>query len=105
MDPEKVKKQAIEFFNNADIDKNGSIDFAEWSAATINKSALLNDKNLKECFKMFDRDGGGTISAPEVGEILGGATRKDDKIWKEIVSQVDGDENGEIDYDEFKEMM
>ena len=83
MDPEKVKVQAVEFFNKADVDKNGSIDFSEWSAATINKSNLLNDKNLKECFKMFDRDGGGSISAQEVGEILGGATNKDNKIWRE----------------------
>jgi hypothetical protein len=38
MDPEKVKVQAVEFFNRADADKNGSIDFSEWSAATINKT-------------------------------------------------------------------
>jgi len=86
MDPEKVKIQAVEFFNRADADKNGSIDFSEWSAATINKSNLLNDGNLRECFKMFDRDGGGSISAQEVGEILGGATNKDNKIWREIVN-------------------
>ncbi len=43
MDPIQVAKDAREFFAAADIDKNGSIDFGEWSAATINKRTLLNE--------------------------------------------------------------
>jgi Ca2+-binding EF-hand superfamily protein len=45
------------------VDKNGSIDFGEWSAATINKRSLLNEQNLKATFELFDKDGGGSISA------------------------------------------
>ena len=49
-DPEKVTKEAIEFFDAVDIDKNGSIDFGEWCAATINKRSLLREKNLRIAF-------------------------------------------------------
>ena len=63
IDPDQVEKEAAEFFDAADADKNGSIDFGEWCAATINKRSLLNDKNLKAAFELFDRDGGGSISA------------------------------------------
>lgn len=45
------------------MDKNGSIDFVEWCVATINKRNLLNEKNLLTAFELFDKDGGGTISA------------------------------------------
>lgn len=82
LDAATVEVKAREFFKRADADGNGSIDFSEWSAATINKTNLLNERNLKECFKMFDRDGGGSISAQEVGEILGGSLSKDNKVWK-----------------------
>jgi hypothetical protein len=38
------------FFEGIDTDKNGSIDFGEWCAATINKRSLLNENNLKAAF-------------------------------------------------------
>lgn len=53
-------------FGHADVDKNGSLDFGEWCAATINKRELLNEKNLQVAFQLFDRDQGGSIDALEV---------------------------------------
>jgi len=105
MDPNQVAAEATAFFKLADADGNGSIDFSEWSAATINKTNLLNEKNLRECFKMFDRDGGGSISASEVAEILGGQLASQSSVWQEIIAEVDTDGNGEIDFSEFQEMM
>jgi len=45
-----VEEEATGFFNAVDIDKNGTIDFGEWCAATINKRTLLNENNLKTAF-------------------------------------------------------
>jgi calcium-dependent protein kinase len=101
MPPEQIEKEAREFFETADVDKNGSLDFGEWSAATINKSNLLNEKNLREAFNMFDRDKSGQIDAQEIADILGGSLQTDKNIWKQIIGEVDDDENGEIDYEEF----
>ena len=50
MDQNKVIKEATELFNNVDLDKNGTIDFGEWCAATINKRSLLNESNLRTAF-------------------------------------------------------
>ena len=36
--------------------------------------------------------------------MFGGANVSDD-VWKELIMEVDGDENGEIDYNEFKDML
>lgn len=105
MDARQVADEARSFFEAADVDRNGSIDFGEWSAATINKRTLLNDKNLKATFDLFDKDGGGSISAEEVAQILGHNMSKDPKIWKEIIKEVDLNGDGQIDYTEFKIMM
>jgi hypothetical protein len=50
MDQDQVVREATMFFKAADVDKNGSIDFGEWCAATINKRALLNETNLRATF-------------------------------------------------------
>ena len=57
--------------------------------------------DLKETFTMFDKDGGGTISMAElkgVMERLG--TKVSDKELRDIISNVDENNDGEIDFDE-----
>lgn len=55
---------------------------------------------------MFDKDGSGTIDATEIKEALGmsGDETMNDKI-QDIMKQVDDNGDGEISFDEFKEMM
>ena len=99
---DRVEKEARAFFMSVDTDGNGSIDFGEWCAATINKRSLLNETNLRTALSLFDKDGGGTISADEVAQILGHSLSKDQSVWKEIVKEVDLNGDGQIDFDEFK---
>lgn len=68
---EEVDERATEVFNRADVDGSGTIDFGEWCTATINQQELLNGPNMLAAFKLFDKDGGGTIDASEVAAILG----------------------------------
>jgi len=60
---------------------------------------------MRQAFDLFDKDGGGSISPSEVKEVLGIGKKFDDKIWNEIISEVDIDGDGEISYAEFKTMM
>eukprot|EP00339_Tiarina_fusa_P012195 CAMPEP_0117028382 /NCGR_PEP_ID=MMETSP0472-20121206/20641_1 /TAXON_ID=693140 ORGANISM="Tiarina fusus, Strain LIS" /NCGR_SAMPLE_ID=MMETSP0472 /ASSEMBLY_ACC=CAM_ASM_000603 /LENGTH=71 /DNA_ID=CAMNT_0004735853 /DNA_START=1397 /DNA_END=1612 /DNA_ORIENTATION=- len=53
---------------------------------------------------MFDKDGSGTISIAELKEIFGGKDISDD-VWKEVINEVDDNDDGEISYKEFVEMM
>ena len=77
MDPEDLITEATKIFKQADTDGSGSLDFGEWSCATINKRTLLNDNNLKTAFELFDRDGGGSIDAKEVAAIMGNGLKAD----------------------------
>jgi len=55
---------------------------------------------------MFDKDDSGSISATEIKEALGmtGDNSMNDKI-QDIMNQVDDNGDGEISFDEFKDMM
>lgn len=90
----------------ADADGSGEIDYSEWVVATIDKNKLLSDEKMRAAFSLFDKDGGGTISPGEIKEVLGiGGKKFDEKIWNDIVLEVDADGDEEISYDEFKTMM
>ena len=98
-----AEKEVERIMNEVDIDKSGTIDYNEFVLATINKQKLLNKKKLETTFKMFDKDGSGTITADEIKSVLGKAVDK--KLLEEMVKEVDENGDGEISLREFKEMM
>lgn len=89
----------------ADTDGSGEIDYSEWIVATTDKKKLLTDDKLKMAFSVFDRDGGGSISNNEIKEVLGVGKNIDEKVWNEIIKEVDPNGDGEISFEEFKQMM
>ena len=54
---------------------------------------------------MFDKDGGGSINATEVKDVLCSGQNLDDDVWDKVINEVDNDGNGEIDFEEFCDMM
>lgn len=61
---------------------------------------------FKEAFDMFDLDGGGTIESHELKKVMGrlGESLTDAEI-EEMVRALDQNGDGEIDFDEFLELM
>ena len=92
-------------FNKVDADGSGEIDYSEFVVATMNDKALLSSDKLQTAFKMFDKDGGGTISNDEIKQILSFGQNLDEKVINDIIMQVDANGDGEISFDEFAEMM
>ena len=100
-----VEERAVFIFNKADTDNSGAIDFTEWCTATINQNTLMNEQNMQAAFKLFDKDGGGTIEAAEIANILGQNAAADDAVWQDVIREVDTNGDGLIDFEEFKTML
>ena len=56
--------------NCVDLDGNGTIDYNEFLAATLNRTKLMSKQNLEAAFKTFDKDGSGKISVDEIMSIF-----------------------------------
>ena len=89
----------------ADTDGSGEIDYSEWVIATMDKKKLLTEDKLLMAFNMFDKDNGGSISSAEVKDTIGVGKNIDEKLWNEIINEVDVNGDGEISFQEFKIMM
>ena len=77
----------------------------EISGETIDKKKLLSDVKMQAAFRAFDKDGSNSISTEEIRKILGVGVNVTEEVWSQILSEVDGNGDGNIDYDEFKTMM
>lgn len=61
----------------ADTDGNGTINYTEFLAATMEQSTFLKEQYLRTAFKMFDTDNSGKIDADELKQMLSGEEFKD----------------------------
>ncbi|KAG5408368.1 hypothetical protein IGI04_004687 [Brassica rapa subsp. trilocularis] len=89
----------------ADADGNGTIDYGEFIAATMHINRLDREEHLYSAFQHFDKDNSGYITMEELEQALREFGMNDGRDIKEIISEVDGDNDGRINYDEFVTMM
>ncbi|KAL6647025.1 hypothetical protein ACP70R_014462 [Stipagrostis hirtigluma subsp. patula] len=88
----------------ADIDNSGFIDYGEFLAATLHLNKVEREDNLFAAFSYFDKDGSGYITQDELQKAceefgIGDAHLED------IIRDIDQDNDGRIDYNEFVTMM
>ena len=86
----------------ADVDGDGSIDYQEFLGATIHMSKLNKEEYLLKAFQHFDTDNSGFITRDELIEGLKGMGSGD---LEGILKEVDKDNDGRINYEEFCTMM
>lgn len=98
------EEEINKLMDKLDSDQSGVIDYSEFVAAAIDRRKLLTKQRIESCFKLFDKDKSGAISQSELKAMFGGTTASDE-VWKELIQEVDDDENGEIEYQEFKDML
>ncbi|XP_071079016.1 uncharacterized protein [Haliotis cracherodii] len=62
--------------------------------------------HYSRAFRLFDKDGDGTIDAKELGTVMRSLGQNpNDEELQEILEEVDADGNGYIDFEEFLGMM
>jgi calcium-dependent protein kinase len=100
----EARKEVDRIMTEIDIDKNGTIDYNEFVMAATNRQKILNKEKLEATFKVFDKDGSGSISAEEIKSVL--CARSDNKKYiDDLIKEADQNGDGEISLSEFKEMM
>lgn len=92
-------------FNSVDTDGSGQIDYQEFVTASLNMDQLNKNENLQKAFKYFDKDGSGLISPEEIKAVLGFGGNLSSKEIDRIIKECDENEDGEISFDEFVNMM
>ncbi|OVA10537.1 Protein kinase domain [Macleaya cordata] len=89
----------------ADVDGNGTIDYIEFITATMHRHKLEREEHLYKAFQHFDADNSGFITRDELEKAMKEYDMGDEASIKEIISEVDADNDGRINYEEFCAMM
>lgn len=101
--PDEVQRIMTEI----DTDGDGFIDFDEFNTFYFDGLGKeSNDRELHDAFDMYDKDKNGKISASELHSVLKSLGEKCSlKDCRKMISSVDVDGDGCVNFEEFKKMM
>ncbi|TXG58104.1 hypothetical protein EZV62_015933 [Acer yangbiense] len=98
------ESEIYDLMKAADVDNSGTIDYGEFVAATLHLNKFEREDHLFAAFSYFDRDGSGYITADEIQRACEEFGIEDVRL-EDMISEVDQDNDGRIDYNEFVAMM
>merc|ERR1712139_715814 len=107
---EGMGARMLKIMEECDTDGNGVIDYTEFLAATLDRKRVIQRDVCWNAFRVFDKDGSGKIDTDELIAVLASDEVKDvmavtDEMVPQILKDADANGDGEIDFDEFMEMM
>lgn len=100
-----TEAEVKQLMDAADVDGNGTIDYIEFITATMHRHRLEREENLNKAFQYFDKDNSGFITRDELETAMQEYGMGDPSTIREIISEVDSDNDGRINYEEFCTMM
>ncbi|KFK24927.1 hypothetical protein AALP_AA8G042900 [Arabis alpina] len=98
------ESEILDLMQAADVDNSGTIDYKEFIAATLHLNKIEREDHLFAAFTYFDKDGSGYITPDELQHACEEFGVEDVRI-EEMMRDVDQDNDGRIDYNEFVAMM
>ncbi|NXY91894.1 CALMS protein, partial [Alcedo cyanopectus] len=91
----------------ADGDGSGTVDFGEFLSLMAGRMREAEgEEEIREAFRVFDKDGNGYISAAELRHVMTNLGEKltDDEV-DEMIKEADCNNDGQVNYEEFVRMM
>ncbi|XP_009329299.1 PREDICTED: calmodulin, striated muscle [Pygoscelis adeliae] len=90
-----------------DADGSGTIDFPEFLSLMARKMRDTDsEEEIREAFRVFDKDGNGYISAAELRHVMTNLGEKlTDEEVDEMIKEADCNNDGQVNYEEFVRMM
>ncbi|CAM0949057.1 unnamed protein product [Alopecurus aequalis] len=104
-------EQLRDMVRDVDADGNGTIEFAEFLALMSRQREATNAdgsaaEELREAFRVFDRDHDGLISKAELRHVMISLGEKlSDEEVEGMIAEADLDGDGQVNFDEFVRMM
>ena len=99
-----TKSELEKMLEEMDVDGNGELDYEEFIAATLDQSKMQDEDHLERAFAYFDKDNSGSITLDELKKVIadfGMQGMNENEFMKEL----DANNDGKIDYDEFLAFM
>ena len=90
-----------DMINEVDADGNCTIDFPEFLTMMARKTKEADtEKEIREAFKVFDKDGNGLISESELRQVMVNLGEKlTDEEVDEMIREADIDGDGQVNYE------
>ncbi|XVF57242.1 hypothetical protein PTKIN_Ptkin06aG0189000 [Pterospermum kingtungense] len=107
LDQNPTEEELQNMINEVDTDGNGTIKFGEFlNLMTRKMKEAEAEEELKEAFKVFDKDQDGYISPHELRQVMMNIGEKlTDEELEQMIKEADMDGDGQINYEEFVRMM
>ena len=96
-----------DMIHEVDADGNQLIDFAEFLAMMARRMKdSEGEDEIREAFRVFDKDGNGFISPAELRHVMTNLGEKlTDEEIDEMIREADTDGDGQVNYEEFVTIM
>ena len=94
----------LQIVNNTYVSGNGTIDFPEFLTMMARKMKDTDsEEEIREAFRVFDKDGNGFISAAELRHVMTNLGEKlTDEEVDEMIREADIDGDGQVNYEGIK---
>merc|ERR1711962_880054 len=102
-----TEDELLNLVMEVDLDGNGTIEFPEFLEMMKAKAGEVDqESDLREAFKIFDRDRDGFIDMKELKKVttMLGQQLTEEEV-EDFMKEADVDGNGKLDYDEFVKML
>ena len=85
-----------ELFDKLDDNKSGIIEYEEIVRGFSDREKLLNEKNMKQAFKFFDKDKNGTISWTEISNVVFKNKKMPKIIMKQFLEEISSESGNDV---------